>query len=170
MDVTTVAGELDITDLRIGIAVSEFNRRVTEGLLSGALEALERAGVEDVTVAWMPGAFELPLAAQEYAKAGYDMVIALGAVVEGETDHYEHVAHRSSEGLLRVSLEHGIPVAFGVLTTRLGEHALARSAPGPDNKGAEAAEAALKTASALIRLRSAARRLTAADRQQSRRS
>lgn len=169
MDVVSLTGGFETADLRIGVVVSDFNESVTSGLLKGALQAFETAGVLEVTVAHVPGAFELPLAARQFAETGYDIVVALGAVVEGETDHYEHVAHRASEGLLRVSLDYGIPVAFGVLTTREGSQATARSVPGPDNKGAEAAIAALQTASVLHSIRAASRDLLARDRQESRR-
>jgi 6,7-dimethyl-8-ribityllumazine synthase len=98
----------------------------------------------------LPGAFELPLAAQAAARSGrFDAVVALGAVVEGETDHYEHVAREAASGLAAVARETGVPVAFGVLTVRQEEHALRRAAAGPDNKGAEAARAAVMTALAL---------------------
>ena len=110
-----------------------------------------RAGAA-VTVVEVAGAFELPLIAQELAPA-HDAVVALGAVIEGETDHYEHIAHRASEGLMRVMLDTGTPVAFGILTVRDPEHARLRSAPGPENKGAEAAEAAVRTALLLSGLR-----------------
>jgi 6,7-dimethyl-8-ribityllumazine synthase len=169
MDVVALTGGFETADLRIAVAVSDFNLAVTEGLLKGALQAFETAGVAEVTVAHVPGAFELPLAARQFAESGYDIVVALGAVVEGETDHYEHVAHRASEGLMRVSLDYGIPVSFGVLTTREGGHAMARSVPGPNNKGAETAIAALQTASVLHGIRAAARDLLARDRQESRR-
>ncbi|MBT8207022.1 MAG: 6,7-dimethyl-8-ribityllumazine synthase, partial [Acidimicrobiia bacterium] len=110
--------DLDGTGLRIGIAVSTFNETVTDGLLEGARGSLASSGVTDVVVVHVPGAFELPLIAQRLARSGCDAVIALGAVIMGGTDHYDHVAHRCSEGLLRVSLDEGIPVTFGVLTTR----------------------------------------------------
>ena len=143
---------LDASVLRIAIVHSAFNHDITSGLLAGARELLGRAGAGEVTVVEAPGAFELPLFAQRLVAAGHDAVIALGAVVLGETDHYEHVAHRASEGLMRVMLDSGVPVAFGILTTRDREAAVARSAPGPANKGAEAALAAIEAALALRRL------------------
>lgn len=136
---------IDATGLRIALVRSTFNDEVTSGLLKGALEAVAAAGAE-AEVFDLPGAFELPLAAQRLAGAGYDAVVAIGAVVLGETDHYEHVAHRASEGLMRVALDTGVPVAFGILTTRQLQHALERAEPGPNNKGAEAANAAMQTA------------------------
>lgn len=135
--------------LRIGVVTAMFNRSITLGLKAGALEMLEESGAADVVVVDVPGAFELPLVAQRLAELGCDAVVCLGAVVEGETDHYEHVAHRASEGLMRVQLDTGVPVSFGVLTTRDIEPAIARSGPGPDNKGREAAIAAVLTARAL---------------------
>lgn len=144
--------EHDGVDLRVGIAVSTFNETVTDGLLAGALESLATNGVTDVVVVQVPGAFELPLVAQRLARSGCDAVIALGAVIMGGTDHYDHVAHRCSEGLMRVSLDEGIPVTFGVLTTREASAAIERSRPGPGNKGVEAAEAAVTAARLLRRI------------------
>jgi len=146
-------GALDASDLRVAVLQSTFNSTITEGLLQGALARLAEAGAGEVTVVRVAGAFELPLVARTVAEAGYDAVVALGAVVLGETDHYEHIAHRTSEGLQAAMLETGVPVAFGVLTVRSPEPALARSALGPRNKGAEAAEAAVRTAQLLRRLR-----------------
>jgi len=140
--------------LRIGVAVSTFNEFVTAGLLDGALEALAAAGVEDPTVVRAPGAFELPVIARALADAGHDAVVALGSVILGETDHYEHVATQCAAGLRQVAVESGVPVAFGVLTVREVEHARERSLPGADNKGAEAAEAAVQAARALRAIRS----------------
>jgi 6,7-dimethyl-8-ribityllumazine synthase len=142
---------VDAAGLRIAVAWSVFNEQVTAGLRDGALAWLEGAGVVEVTVVDVPGAFELPLVAQALA-ADHDAVVAIGAVVLGETDHYDHVAHRASEGLMRVMLDTGVPVAFGVLTVRSADQALARSAPGAGNKGAEAAEAAVRTAALIRRL------------------
>lgn len=140
---------LDASGLRIGVARSTFNSAVTDGLLAGALAVLEGAGADEVYTMEVPGAFELPLAADVLARAGFDAVVALGAVILGDTDHYEHIAHRTSEGLMQVMLDRGVPVAFGVLTVRDVAQAAARSGTGSDNKGAEAAEAAIAMASAL---------------------
>jgi 6,7-dimethyl-8-ribityllumazine synthase len=129
--------------LRIGLVTAIFNETITSGLKAGAVQVLEESGAIDVIVVDVPGAFELPLMAQRLALQGCDAVVCLGAVVEGDTDHYEHVAHRASEGLMRVQLDTGIPVSFGVLTTRDVEAAIARSQPGADNKGREAALAAI---------------------------
>ncbi|MCL1692625.1 MAG: 6,7-dimethyl-8-ribityllumazine synthase [Actinomycetia bacterium] len=149
-------GRLDAGDLRIGVVRSLFNRPVTEGLLDGALAVLDEAGATDVTVVDVEGAFETPLVAQTMAQAGYDAIVVLGAVVEGETDHYEHIAGRASEGLMRVMLDTGVPVSFGILTVRDPSHAFARSAPDEHNKGREAAEAAIRTADVLKQVSSRA--------------
>ena len=142
--------------LRIAIVRSLFNRSVTDGLLAGAREALAEMGAADrrVAVYDLPGAFELPLAARAAARSGrFDAVVALGAVIEGETDHYEHVAREAASGLAAVARETGVPVGFGVLTVREEEHARRRAAAGPQNKGAEAARAAVMTALALRSIR-----------------
>ena len=135
--------------LRVAIVRSLFNRPVTDGLLAGARAALAGMGAaaSRVVVYDLPGAFELPLAAQAAAGSGrFDAVVALGAVIEGETDHYEHVAREAASGLAAVARETGVPVAFGVLTVRQEEQARRRAAAGPGNKGAEAARAAVATA------------------------
>ena len=142
--------------LSVAIVRSLFNRPVTDGLLAGAREALAEMGAAGgrVAVYDLPGAFELPLAAQAAARSGrFDAVVALGAVIEGETDHYEHVAREAASGLAAVARETGVPVAFGVLTVRQEEHARRRAAAGPDNKGAEAARAAVMAALALRAIR-----------------
>jgi 6,7-dimethyl-8-ribityllumazine synthase len=151
VSVETMAGELDASDLRIGVVRSTFNPAITDGLLAGALATLDEAKAHEITVVETAGAFELPLLAARLAERGYDAVIAIGAIVEGETDHYEHIAHRASEGLMRVMLDFGIPVAFGVLTVRSPAHAVARSGEDDANKGAEAAAAAVRAAT-LLRL------------------
>ena len=132
--------------LRVAVVRSRFNAEVVDGLLAGAREALREMGAadRDVTVADVPGAFELPLAARGAAGSGrFDAVVALGAVIRGETDHYEHVARAATDGLAAAARETGVPVGFGVLTVGREEQARARSGPGPDNKGAEAARAAV---------------------------
>lgn len=136
---------VDAHGLRIAIARSRFNDAITSRLAAGAVEYLENTGA-DYQLYDTPGAFELPLISARLLEAGYDAVVALGAVIDGDTDHYEHVAGRASEGLMKVSLETGKPVAFGILTVRKREQAEARSKPGPGNKGAEAAAAAVETA------------------------
>ena len=145
-------GGLDGGRRRVAIAVSRFNRLVTEPLLSGARAELERHGVAeaDVDVAWVPGAFELPLAVQRLARSGrYAGVIAIGAVVRGATPHFDHVASQAAAGLAAVSRETGVPVAFGVLTTDSMEQALDRAGGKAGNKGGEAALTVLEMASLL---------------------
>ncbi|KAA3636460.1 MAG: 6,7-dimethyl-8-ribityllumazine synthase [Armatimonadetes bacterium] len=135
--------------LRVGVVTSQFNSSITRGLREGAVAWLEEADAGEILVIDAPGAFELPLIAQKLAETGYDAVVCLGAVIEGDTDHYEHVAGRTSEGLMRVQLDTGVPVAFGVLTVRNPEHAIERSTPGEHNKGREAAAAAVMAANIL---------------------
>ena len=130
------------TGLRFGIACALFNGGVTLRLLDGALGVLEEAGTDrsDITVAWTPGAFEVPLVAQAFAQAGkVDAVLCFGAVIRGDTGHYDFVAGECASGIQRVQLATGVPVVFGVLTTDTLEQALERSAPDETNKGREAA-------------------------------
>lgn len=152
---TDEARDLDVSaaGFRVAVVTAVFNATITGGLREGALAFLEETGADEVLALDVPGAFELPLIAQAVATSGYDAVVCLGAVVEGDTDHYEHVAHRASEGIMRVQLDTGIPVAFGVLTVRNVDDALARSQPGPDNKGREAAHAAVIAARTLEAIR-----------------
>lgn len=129
-------------ELRVAIAAAQFNRFITDELLAGALEALARHGVPDsnVTLAWVPGAYELPLAADRLLASGaYDGVLALGAVIRGGTPHFDFVAGECSRGLQQVSLAHGKPVMFGVLTTDTIEQALERAARDQGNKGFDVA-------------------------------
>jgi 6,7-dimethyl-8-ribityllumazine synthase len=139
----SVRGAHDGTGLRFGIACAIFNGGIALRLLHAALDALAEAGTDrsDVTVAWAPGAFELPLVARAFALAGaVDAVLCFGAVVRGETGHYEFVAGECASGIQQVQLSTGVPVIFGVLTTETLEQALARSEPGDEgNKGREAA-------------------------------
>lgn len=142
--------------LRLLVLRAAFNAPVVGGLAEGARAAFLAAGgrARDLAELEVPGAFELPLAARVAAASGrYDAVVALGAVVRGDTDHYEHVAREAAAGLQRAALDTGVPVAFGVLTVRDVKQALARCAPGPDNKGAEAARAALAMVAVLRALR-----------------
>ena len=141
--------DLDASGLRIAVITAVFNGSITSGLRAGAIDYLQEASAAEILAIEAPGAFELPVIAQRAAAAGYDAVVCLGAVIEGDTDHYEHVAHRASEGLMRVQLDTGVPVAFGILTVRDIDHAVARSKPGPENKGREAAIAAVMAARAL---------------------
>ena len=144
-----ITGALEGRGLRVGIVVARFNRAVTEQLLSGALEALAAHGVAegDVVVVHVPGAFEVPFAARKLAIAGrYDALVCLGAVVRGETPHFDYVASEVTRGIGRVVADHGLPVAFGVLTTDTIEQALERAGAGHGNKGWEAAVTAIEMA------------------------
>jgi 6,7-dimethyl-8-ribityllumazine synthase len=139
---TSLRGAHNGTGLRIGLACALFNGGVTVRLLDGALEGLQEAGTDrgDVTVAWAPGAFELPLVARAFAHAGkVDAVICLGAVIRGDTGHYDFVAGECASGIQQVQLATGVPVVFGVLTTDTLDQALERSQPDHTNKGREAA-------------------------------
>ena len=137
---------------RLGFACAEFNGGITDRMLTAALDQLERVGIDlgSSIVAWVPGAFELPLVARALAATGrIDAVVALGAVIRGDTGHYDFVAGECASGLQRVQLDAGLPVVFGVLTTDTVEQALVRSLPDETNKGAEAARTALETLSVL---------------------
>ena len=145
-------GGLDGAGRRVAIAASRFNRLVTEQLVAGAVEALRRHGVAeaDVDLAWAPGSFELPLVAARLAASGrYAGVVAIGAVVRGETPHFDHVAGQAASGLAAVARGASVPVAFGVLTTDTMEQALDRAGGKAGNKGAEAALAVLEMAGLL---------------------
>lgn len=140
---------------RVAVVVSRFNESVTTRLLEGARAALRRHDLPDshVDVVWVPGAFELPVAAEAAAASErYDVIVALGCVIRGETAHFEYVAGEAARGLGNVALAHRIAVGFGVLTTETLEQALARAGGAAGNKGFDAAEAALQTADALDRL------------------
>ena len=154
-------GSLEGAGLRIAVLVSRFNEIVGERLLEGALAALTRRGVRprDVLVAKVPGAFELPVVARRLARSGrHDAILCLGAVVRGDTPHFEHVAGEASRGIARVSYETGVPVLFGVLTTENLEQALERAGGAHGNKGVEAAEGAIEMARLLRALGKKAKR------------
>lgn len=141
---------------RVAILVSQYNERVTSRLLEGALACCRDAGVPDaeVDVVWLPGAFELGGAASAAAGSGrYSAIVGLGAVVRGETAHFDFVAGAAARGLAEAAVRHGLPVAFGVLTTDTMEQALARAGGAAGNKGYEAAEAAIRSADALAQLK-----------------
>lgn len=136
----------DGTGLRVVVLRSAFNARIVDGLLAGAREALLTMGVaaKDIATIDVPGAFELPLAAAAAAHSGrFDAIVALGAVIRGETDHYEHIAREAAAGLAAVARETGVPVGFGVLTVETERQAASRARTGAGNKGAEAARAAV---------------------------
>lgn len=140
---------MDGAGLRVGIVVARFNDFVTRPLLTGALETLARHGVQDpdISVAWVPGAFELPVVAKAMAETGrYDAVLCLGAVLRGETDHYEMVAGQSASGIASVGLATGVPAIFGVLTADNMDQAVNRAGGKSGNIGSHAAAAAVETA------------------------
>ncbi len=142
-------GDLNGQGLRVAVVVARFNEVITRQLLAGALETLVRHGVrdDDIVVAWVPGAFELPTVAKTLAKTGrYDSLVCLGAVIRGETTHYEMVAGQASGGAGAVGLETGIPTIFGVLTTENMDQALNRAGGKAGNIGSNAAVAAIETA------------------------
>ena len=150
-----IEGQINAKGLRFGIVVSRFNDFITQRLLDGALEGIDAHGgnSDDVTVVWVPGAFEIPIAAQALAQSErVDAVLALGAVIRGETPHFDYVSSSVTDGVTKVALDAAIPVAFGVLTTDTVEQALERVSPS-GNKGREAAEAAIETVNALRMVR-----------------
>ena len=147
-----IEGMLTVKDEKFCIVVSRFNEFICSKLLSGALDELIRHGVksENIDVVWVPGAFEIPLAAKKTAKTGkYAAIITLGAVIKGSTDHYNYVCAEVSKGVASVSLETEIPVIFGVLTTDNIEQAIERAGTKAGNKGADAAKSAIETANLL---------------------
>ena len=140
-------GKLVSEGIRVGIVAARFNEFIVSKLLSGCEDGLLRHGVrsEDIAVAWVPGAFEIPLAAQAMAKSGkYDAVITLGAVIRWATSHYDYVCAEVSKGVANVSLNTGVPVLFGVLTTDTIEQAIERAGTKAGNKGAECAQGAIE--------------------------
>jgi 6,7-dimethyl-8-ribityllumazine synthase len=152
MPYKTFQGSLDATTLRVGVVVSRFNGFITEQMANGALEILEKHGCphENISFVKVPGAWELPIAAKSLAHH-CDAIIALGAVVRGDTPHFEYVASGATTGLSQVSLETGVPIAFGLLTTDDLQQAMDRAGGKSGNKGCEAAEVAIELAN-LIKL------------------
>jgi 6,7-dimethyl-8-ribityllumazine synthase len=148
-------GNLDTSGLKFAIVVSRFNSFITDRLLAGALDALKRSGAADdaIEIVKVPGSWELPLTAKTLiATKRYAAIIALGAVIRGDTPHFDHVANQTSNGLATVSLESNIPVAFGVLTTNTVEQAIDRAGGKSGNKGFDAAMTAIEMADLLRRL------------------
>ena len=140
--IKSVEGDLRVQNARFCLVVSRFNSFIVENLLSGAIDALKRHGAEDgdINIVRVPGAFEMPVAIGQIArKGGYDAIIAIGAVIRGGTPHFDYVAGECVKGIAQVSLTHGIPVAFGVLTVDTIEQAIERAGTKAGNKGAEAA-------------------------------
>ena len=135
--------------LKIAIVSARFNEIVTRQLMLGAVETLDRYGVDDddISIAWVPGSFELPVVAKAFAESGeYDAIICLGAVIRGETDHYNMVANQASSGIASVGRETGVPTIFGVLTTENMDQAINRSGGKSGNLGSNSAVAAVETA------------------------
>jgi 6,7-dimethyl-8-ribityllumazine synthase len=146
-------GALDASGMRLAIVAGRFNDHVTKHLLDGAQEVLDDLGAGAVPVHWVPGAFEIPLVAQRLAASGtFDAVICLGAVIRGDTPHFDYVAGECAAGLARVALDTGVPCTFGVLTTDDLDQAMARAGGVAGNKGAEAARTAVEMVSLLRRL------------------
>jgi 6,7-dimethyl-8-ribityllumazine synthase len=145
--VRVIRGKMDATGMHFGLVVSQFNSLITERLQAGAIDALCRHGVreEDIVVVQVPGAFDIPLFAKKMAASGrYDALVCLGAVIKGETPHFDYISAAMTQGIKEVMLTHGLPVAFGVLTTESMEQALDRAGGKAGNKGAEAALAAVE--------------------------
>lgn len=149
---SNMEGRLIATDLRLAVVAARFNHFITDRLVEGALQTISLHGgnSDDVAVIQVPGAFELPIAAQKLAKSGkYDAIIALGAVIRGATPHFDFVAAASAKGIASVSLETGIPIGFGVLTTDTVDQAIERAGSKAGNKGEEAALTAIEMANLL---------------------
>ncbi len=145
-------GNLNAQGLKVGIVVARFNEFISSKLLGGSLDALVRHGAQDqdIEVAWVPGAFEIPLVAKRMAASGkYDCVICLGCVIRGATPHFDYVAAESSKGIAQVAMKADCPVAFGVLTTETIEQAIERAGTKAGNKGWDAALAAVEMANLL---------------------
>lgn len=143
----TLEGKLTAKNMKIAIVVARFNEFITSKLLSGCIDCLIRheAADEDLTVAWVPGAFEIPMAAKKLAESGkYDAVICLGAVIRGATPHFEYVCAEASKGIAQVSMQTGVPVAFGVLTTENIQQAVERAGTKAGNKGVDCAMTAME--------------------------
>ena len=143
----TLEGKLTAKNMKIAIVVARFNEFITSKLLSGCIDCLIRheAADEDLTVAWVPGAFEIPMAAKKLAESGkYDAVICLGAVIRGATPHFDYVCAEASKGIAQVSMQTGVPVAFGVLTAENIQQAVERAGTKAGNKGVDCAMTAME--------------------------
>ena len=152
----TFEGTHDGKGMRVGIVCSRFNEFIVNALLEGAQRGLAASGVseQDVDVAWVPGAFEIPIATKAMATSGrYDTLITLGAVIRGETAHFEYVAGPVADSIAQIQLETGMPIGFAVLTVENVEQAVERSGPGAGNKGEEAAVGAIEMANVLKAIR-----------------
>jgi 6,7-dimethyl-8-ribityllumazine synthase len=155
MTIKTIEGALTVQNARFCLVVARFNSFIVERLLEGAIDTLKRHGAEesDITVVRVPGAFEMPLALEKIAaKGGYDAIVGLGAVIRGGTPHFDYVAGECVKGMAQVTLQHGIPVAFGVLTVDTIEQAIERAGTKAGNKGAEATLSAIEMVNLLRQL------------------
>jgi 6,7-dimethyl-8-ribityllumazine synthase len=151
-----VEGTLNAGGLRIGIIVSRWNEFITKALLEGAMDSLRRQGADTsaVTIASVPGSFEIPVAAQAMAQSGnFDAIVALGCIIRGETTHYDHIASAVTNGIASVTMATGVPISFGVVTTESIEQAIERAGSKAGNKGAEAALVAIEMANLLKKIR-----------------
>ena len=150
-----IEGNVSAEGLKFGIAVARFNEFITSKLLSGALDTLKRHGgnEDDIDVAWVPGAFELPLVAKKMAKSGkYDAVICIGAVIRGATTHYDLICNEAAKGIAQTGLETGVPVVFSVVTAENIQQAIERAGTKAGNKGADGAMTAMEMADLMKRL------------------
>ena len=146
-DITTITGDLVVHKARFALLVSRFNDFITSRLLDAAIDTLERHGCSrsELTVIWVPGSWELPLTAKKCAQSGkYDAVICLGCVIRGETPHFDHVCNEAAKGIAQASMETGVPIVFGVLTTHTLEQAVHRAGAKNGNKGADFALTAIE--------------------------
>ena len=148
----TLEGKLDATGMKFGLVVSRYNNFITQRLVEGVLDGLERHGAadEDITIAWVPGSFEIPLACLKMAQSGqYDAVIAVGAVIRGSTPHFDLVAAECAKGVARAGMEAGLPIIFGVITADTIEQAIERAGTKLPNRGFEAALSAIESVNVL---------------------
>ena len=154
-NINVIEGKLVADGIKVGIVASRFNEFIVSKLIGGALDGLLRHDVkeEDITLAWVPGAFELPLTAQKMAKSGkYDAVICLGAVIRGATSHYDLVCNEAAKGIAQVGLQTGVPIMFGVVTTENIEQAIERAGTKAGNKGYDCAVSAIEMVNLLHEL------------------
>lgn len=151
-----IEGNKQIKNLRFAVVQSKFNEKICDGLLTGALSCFKEYGIKekDILIVKVPGAFEIPIAAEKLAlQKKYDAIVCLGAVIKGETAHFEYISKAVTDGILQVGLKYEIPVIFGVLTAYTEEQAEARAGKKENNKGREAAEAAVEMANLMKRLK-----------------
>lgn len=155
-NIKIIEGELIGTDLRFGIVASRFNEFISQKLLEGALDCLQRHQVKkgDIEIAWVPGSFEIPVTAQRMAKSGkFDAIICLGTLIRGATSHFEYIASEASKGIAQTAMKYDIPVLFGVLTTENIEQAIERAGTKAGNKGFHAAVSAIEMANLFKKLK-----------------